>query len=201
MAHGDEHIMNSRPIVDPHQHLWTYNPRRYPWLVKQSLVDFVALNPDPTADYLPHDYLTDIKDFKVAESVHIEANPAPEDRVAESAWLQQLAGRLENSGFPHAIVASADLTADDFVESVAEPARYPNLRGIRQILNTVTEHLMRNDTWCKNYGRLSEWNLIFDLHIVASQMEDAARLATKFPNVRIALNHTKPAGYARSPEG
>ena len=49
---------------------------------------------------------------------------------------------------------------------------------------------MCDETWLASFERLGELGLVFDLHIVASQMEDAARLASDFPNVRIALNHT-----------
>lgn len=183
-------MTKGRQIADPHQHFWELGRIHYPWLMDEPLSDFVASNPDLTTNYLLSDYLADARDFDLVKSVHVEAVPDPKDRTAETAWLQELADKPESNGFPHGIVASADLTAGDFANTIAAHARYPNLRGIRQILNWVPEPIMRDETWRTNFQRLGELDLIFVMHIIASQMDDAARLAADYPKVRIALNHT-----------
>ena len=69
------------------------------------------------------------------KSVHLQAAMA--DPVQETAWLQCLAEDPAGRGFPHAIVAFADL-ADPGVEAVLERhCRYPNVRGIRFMVNHI----------------------------------------------------------------
>ena len=45
----------------------------------------------------------------LVKSVHVEAGAYPDDAVAETAWLQGIADGPESGGFPHGIVAHADL--------------------------------------------------------------------------------------------
>lgn len=183
-------MTRARQIVDPHQHFWKLGNIHYPWLMDEPPRDIVASNPDLTKDYLVSDLLDDARGLNLVKSVHVEGIPDPADAVAETAWLQELSDTPDNKGFPHAIVASADLRDSDFTDKTAEHAHYPNLRGVRQILNWVSDPLMRKDKWRTNFGRLGELGLIFDMQITPSQMDDAARLAADFPDVRIALNHT-----------
>ena len=183
-------MTNARQIVDAHQHFWQLGSIHYPWRMDEPLSDFVKSNPALNKDYLVSDLLEDARDFNLVKSVHVDGVPAPSDAVAETAWLQGLANSPENKGFPHAIIASADLRNSDVADTIAAHIRYPNVRGVRQILNWVPEPLMRDDSWRTNFERLGPLGLIFEMHIIASQMEDAARLAADFPDVRIALNHT-----------
>ena len=106
-----------RKIVDPHHHLWDLGGSiHYPWLMDQPLDDFVSSHPDLIKNYLLPEYRTDAREFDLVKSVHVEAIPS--DSVAETAWLQEQADTPGNDGFPHGIVASANLMADDFVDSV-----------------------------------------------------------------------------------
>ncbi len=179
-----------RRIADPHHHIWDLEAVYYPWLVDKPPSDFMAANPQLAKNYLVPDYLADSRDFGLARSVHVEALPDLADPVAETRWVQQQADDPANDGFPHGIVASADLMADNFAEVVAAHMCYPNLRGIRQVLSWETQPDMRDGIWRENFKRLGQLGLIFDLQIEPSQMEDAAKLARDFPEVRIALNHT-----------
>jgi predicted TIM-barrel fold metal-dependent hydrolase len=176
-------------IADPHQHFWKLGNIYYPWLMDEPPM---VSNPDLIRDYLHENYFSDIRDFHLVKSVHVEALPSAKDRVAETAWLQEQSELPQNRGFPHGIIAAADLRADDFAETLTEHTRFQNFRGIRQILNPwfEAEPLMRNQAWRANFKRLGELDLIFDLQVEPTQMGDAARLAADFPNVRIVLNHT-----------
>ena len=48
---------------------------------------------------------------------------------------------------------------------------------------------MQDETWCANYGLLERHNLSFDLQIFYQQVPDAIRLAQRYPNIPIILNH------------
>lgn len=180
-------------IVDPHHHLWDLGGTiHYPWLMDQPLMGFVSSHPKLTKNYLLPDYRTDTKEFDLVKSVHVEAIPS--DPVAETAWLQVQANTPGNDGFPHGIVASGDLMADDFAAVVEAHSRYPNFRGIRQILSWVREPYMRDDKWRENFKRLGDLGFSFDMQINPEQMQDAAKLASDYPHVQIVLNHTGMPG-------
>ena len=79
-------------------------------------------------NYLAEDYIAESRNANVTKAVHVQAAIGSPDPVAETEWLQAAADR---TGFPHGIVAHADLR-DPGVEGVLERhCRFPNMRGIR----------------------------------------------------------------------
>ncbi|MCB1488889.1 MAG: amidohydrolase family protein [Bauldia sp.] len=188
--------MAKRRIVDPHHHLWNleagYN---YPWLQDLPLGEGVLGPIGPIArSYLLEDLLADTADYALEKSVHIEAVPA--DPVRETQWIQALS---DSRGMPSASVGFAALNAPD-VEAVLEAhAARPCVRGIRHILNwhknpglTFTDRsdLMTDEAWLAGFGLLDKYGFSFDLQIYPSQFADAVRLAERFPETLIILNHT-----------
>jgi predicted TIM-barrel fold metal-dependent hydrolase len=183
-------------IIDAHHHLWDLERHHYPWLANPA--------PHPAGDLEPlrqsyrlADFLEDARHQDLVKSVHLQAAMA--DPVAETAWLQSLADEPAGRGFPHAIVAFADL-ADAHVEAVIEQhCRYPNLRGIRFMLNHIegeplycmTERgdWLRDAAWRRGYAQLEKYRLSFDLQVYCHQMAEAAELAGAFPNIQVMLNH------------
>jgi predicted TIM-barrel fold metal-dependent hydrolase len=134
--------------------------------------------------------------YDVVKSVHVQCGWSEPDPVGETQWLQSIA---DVHGFPHGIVAYADLAHSD-VESVLSRHRlFQNVRGIRQILNwhrdprktyLARPDLMRDPAWLRGFELLKRYGLSFDLQIYPSQMADAADLASRHPDQQIILNHT-----------
>jgi predicted TIM-barrel fold metal-dependent hydrolase len=186
-------------IIDPHHHLWDLERHDYPWLRPET--------PHPAGDLTPicqsyrlDDFLFDAAGLELVKSVHLQAEVDRRDTVAETAWLQAIADAPESRGFPHGIVAFADL-ADPRVEATLERhCQYANLRGIRYILNyeageplycaTDRGDWLHDPQWRAGYGLLGRYGLSFDLQIFWQQMADALDLARAFPNTQIILNHT-----------
>ena len=162
--------MKSLIVVDPHVHFWNTRCLRYPWLDQRGEV-FSGDNrllPDP---FEVPDLLRVAGDVEVQKSVHVEANPA--DPIAEARWLQSLAEEPAHGGHPHGIVAFADLLGGRRAGHARTTGEYPNLRGIRQILNThadrrfsyVETDYLRDPRWRSNVRRLTEHGCLFDLQI------------------------------------
>lgn len=183
-------MIEAQKIVDPHHHLWDLDAVHYPWLVDQSPGSFVSTNPDLSRNYLLSDYLADAVDFDLVKSVNVEAHPDSIDPVAETAWLQAIADDPDNGGFPHGIVAGANLLVKEFLDTLADHAKFPNLRGIRQVISWEEDLDINSTIWRANFGHLEEYGLSFDLQITPDQMKDAAKLALDFPDIQIVLNHT-----------
>jgi predicted TIM-barrel fold metal-dependent hydrolase len=186
-------------IVDAHHHLWDLEANRYPWLSPATRHPAGDLAPI-CKSYLLEDFLADARNQELAKSVHLQAEIEHADAVKETAWLQAIADDPKSGGFPHAIVAFAD-PADPGVEAVLEAhARYPNVRGIRHLLNyeagaplycaTTRGDWLTDRQWRQGYALLAKYGLSFDLQIYWQQMADAADLARSFPNIQLILNHT-----------
>ena len=188
--------MNDFPIVDPHHHLWDLERFSYPWLSAQPLPASVAGDVAPIAkSYLLDDYLADTANQNVVKSVHVDAGFDPTQPVEETRWLQSIA---DQHGFPHGVVARAELHRPDVETTLAAHCRFPNVRGIRHIVNWhpdaaktyVTKADFLTDTaWLRGFALLKRYNLSFDLQLYPSQMADAAALAAAHGDTIIILNH------------
>jgi predicted TIM-barrel fold metal-dependent hydrolase len=181
-------------IADSHHHLWDLSLNRYPWL--QGEPEDPA---DPSGvgmlqrDYLVKDLLTDTAGLPLVASVHVEAAHDPADPVRETRWLQSVAGR---DGFPTVIVAAATLEAPDAADVLAAHREHAAVRGIRQMLdrNPVSgaseeTALMDDPTWRRGFARLAPLGLSFDLQVLPTQLDVAARLAADFAGTVFVLNH------------
>jgi predicted TIM-barrel fold metal-dependent hydrolase len=195
------------PIVDAHHHAFDVTQIHYPWLVDAPIkAHFGPYERIHGKSYTIEDYRRDIANQNVVKSVHVEASAKPEFAVRETAWLQAQADRY---GYPHGIVAYANLS-DPVVGAVLdEHCAYPNMRGMRMMTKRPSDlagkvdasgSLMSDAQWRKGFAALGDRGLSFDLQAPAPLMSEAAALAHDFPNVQIMLTH---AGLPldRTPEG
>jgi predicted TIM-barrel fold metal-dependent hydrolase len=194
-------------FVDAHQHFQDIEKHYYPWLCDVDRPAQLEGDLSPIRrNYLPADYLLDMKSVRLVKSVHVQNGWDPRDPVGETRWLQSLA---DAHGFPHAIVAFADLAAPDAEATLQAHCAFPNMRGIRQILNwhqdpvfrvAARDDLMDDTDWRRGFGLLSHYGLSFDLQIFWSQMATAYRLAKAYPDTLVLLEHFGMP-IDRSPEG
>ena len=194
-------------IIDAHHHLWDLNALRYPWLLDPSSEQIFGGIDPIRCDYRLSDYRADGAAQALVKSVHVQAGAHRADTLAETHWLQALADDERNQGFPHAIVAYADLSAPDVEDVLAAHSAYANVHGIRQILNyhpnpklTYTEtDLLNNPQFEQGFAKLADFDLSFDLQCYFSQMAPAAELAARHPHIAVILNHAgMPAERDRS---
>jgi predicted TIM-barrel fold metal-dependent hydrolase len=188
--------MDDFPVVDRHHHLWDLQRFSYPWLSARPLPASVAGDVAPIAKpYLLDDYLADAARQNVVKSVHVDAGFDPSQPVAETRWLQSIANR---HGFPHGVVARAKLHRPDVETMLAAHCRFPNVRGIRHIVNwhpdpaktyVTKPDFLTDPAWLRGFARLKRYNLSFDLQLYPSQMADAAALAAAHGDTSMILNH------------
>ena len=184
-------------IIDAHHHLWDLRACRYPWLMARGVKRFFG---DPTPiqkNYLIGDFFRDIGGLPVAASIHIQVGVEESQSVAETRWLQSVADTDAGRGFPQGIVAFCNLAEPGAMDSIEQHGRFPNLRGIRQIVGrspkedavTGTGKLLENPVWIKNLARLAEYGLSFDLQLVPHQLRQAKNVLAKIPRLKVALCH------------
>lgn len=182
-------------FVDAHVHLWDLSHIAYSWLTPPFSDDGVMGSVEAIAKtYLLDDYLADAAGWNVTGIVHIDAGADPAAALDETRWLQAMA---DTRGMPNAIVGFAPLD-DPKVEAILEAqASFPNVRGIRHIANwhpdpgkTYTPaNLLDDPQWRAGYALLGKYGLSFDLQIYPGQMQAAAALAAKHPDVPVMINH------------
>ncbi|MEN5364742.1 amidohydrolase family protein [Brevundimonas intermedia] len=183
-------------IVDPHVHLWDLSRVRYGWLQDEPLPNNPAGDMSGIAhrNYLIEDYQADTAGWRVDKIVHVEAGQPIGWQLDETDWLQSMA---DGSGYPHGIVAGADLLDPDLETLLEAHAAQPNVRGIRQIicwhadpLKTYTHRdLLRDPAWVAGLAKLARHGLSFDLQLYPSQMATAAIVASRLPDVSMIVNH------------
>ena len=195
------------PIVDAHHHLWDLGNGRYPWLQNEYheqffLGDYHSL----CRDFLPEHFLALTERQRLVGTVHVEAERARDEQVAETRWLEQMHARF---GFPNAIVAHAWFDREDSAEILAAQAARPLVKGIRskpvtsaspEVSMAGARGTMQDPKWLEGFSRLAEHGLSWDLRVPPWHLVEAAEVAAIFPQIQIALNHT---GFAwdRSPQG
>ena len=144
-------------------------------------------------NFLAEDFIEVTRAANVTKAVHVQAAIGSKDPVKETEWLMDAA---ERTGFPHAIVAYADLR-DPGVESVLERhCEYSRMKGIRDF---SYGDFLEADDFHRGYALLEKYNLHASIAAQCQDMEKLAALANKFPNTVIVIDHAgNPA--ERTPE-
>jgi predicted TIM-barrel fold metal-dependent hydrolase len=181
-------------IVDAHHHLWDLEQGRYPWLqgppVRLTIGDYADLRRDYTIEHLK----ADVAGHGVVASVHVQADwDEHADPVEETAWLQRVA---DAHGFPHAIVAYADLAAPNVQGVLEGHCAHRNMRGIRMLRPgpalpglTGAAAMFDDPRWRAGFVVLAKLGLSFDMRVTTPEMAAALRLARDFQQVPIVVNH------------
>ncbi|RKT99251.1 amidohydrolase [Burkholderia sp. Nafp2/4-1b] len=199
-------------LVDAHHHLWQLGAgAHYPWLQDRydpahfMFGDYAALCRDFGVDNLRHA----AQGAPIVASVHVEAERARDEALAETRWLHEVAAV---HGLPSAIVAWVDLLADDADERLAEQAAWPRVRGVRFKPRTAAapdaviegvRGTLRDPRWPAALERLAARGLSWDLRVPFWHLGDAAGMLAEAPGVDVVLEHAglpwdrSEAGLAR----
>lgn len=184
--------------VDAHHHIWDLSLPRYPWLQEGEPRQRVYGDSAPLRqDYLPSDYKADCAGFRIEKSVYVQCGWDPNDPVGETRYIQEISD-ADPEGFPHAIVAHADLDAADAGDILARHCEFSLMRGVRMLLShhdvPIYQWAPRGDYmtdagWLKGYERLAAHGLSFDAQLYPHQMPELAAVAERFPEVPLVIDH------------
>jgi predicted TIM-barrel fold metal-dependent hydrolase len=178
------------PFTDTHVHFFdAREPQlRYDWLrpggdpeEAELLGDYAAMRSER---YWADDFLAETRFQGVERTIHVQAALGIEDPLEETRWLEAFRARL---GIPHAIVAYADLAAPNARAMVAEHlAISPAVRGIRDLRYDA---YLTDPAWEAGFAALAEHRLVCCADPPLEQVEDAAALAARHPDVPFCADH------------
>ena len=180
-------------MIDAHHHVW--RQADLPWLTGPMQPRIFGAYEPIRRDYPMAEYLRDIAGTGITQSVYVQANWPSATYADEAAWVQSVA---DETGWPHAIVAYADVGGPDVRQQLDALARIPLVRGIRMQLHWHTNELYRfagrADLACdpqlqRNVRQLGDYGFSFDLQVFADQMRGAADLVSACPDVTFVLQH------------
>ena len=135
-------------------------------------------------NFIAEDYIALTRNANVTKAVHVQAAIGTKDPVKETEWLQEAADR---TGFPHGIVAHADLRDPAVDEVLGRHCEYPNMRGIRDF--SYGDYLVEPD-FHRGFALLEKYNLRASVSVQWQDMANLRALAGKFSNIRIVIDHT-----------
>jgi predicted TIM-barrel fold metal-dependent hydrolase len=165
-------------IVDAHQHLWDLDLFRYSWL---------SSVPSLNRSFRMRDYLAVADGLEVVKSVHLEADVDEPYMLAETRHLLALAEQEDNP--LEGIVACGRPESKGFQAYLDQIADQTRLRGIRRVLHTQPDELSQTPTFIANVAALSQYNLSFDICVLARQLPIAINLVSRCPDVSFILDH------------
>jgi predicted TIM-barrel fold metal-dependent hydrolase len=180
-------------IVDSHFHVW--RQADLPWLSGPMQPRIFGPYEAIRRDYPIAEYRADLAGTGVEKAVYVQANWPVDRAAAEAAWIESLG---QETGWPHATIAYADMTVADARPALDRLARLPRVRGIRQQFHWHANPLYRfaaHADLCadpavrRNVAHLADYAFSFDLQVFAGQMEGAAALASACPRVTFVLEH------------
>ena len=180
-------------IVDAHHHIW----RRadLPWLMGPMQPRIFGPYEPIRRDYSIAEYRADAEPSGVVQSAYVQTNWAKGDFEREVQWVGEVHAE---TGWPHAIVAYADLGVEDARPQLDALAKHPLVRGVRMQLHWHENPMFRfaaradlcdDPALQRNVARLAAYGWAFDLQVFAPQMAGAARLAAAAPGVTFVLQH------------
>lgn len=179
--------MADMAFVDTHVHFWdlAHPDLEYSWLAPDAIhpilgnIDAIKF---PLFDGAA--YAREVHGAHVTKAVHVQAAIGSRDPVDETRWLQQQA---EATGYPHAIVADANLTSANLADVLDQHAEAsPLLRGIRDF--GEGDYLVDRD-FARGFALLGERGLVYDLDCFWENMHKARDLAQGHPETVLILDH------------
>lgn len=180
-------------IVDAHFHIW--RRQDLPWLNGPMVPRIFGPYEPIRRDYSIDEFLADQQGSGVEKAVYVQTNWAPERFEDEVAWVDAIA---RQTGWPHAIVAYADMAAADVRPQLDRLKAYPLVRGVRMQLHWHEDPRYRfapsatqvaDPRVSTNIAHLAEYGFSFDLQLFPRQMQDGARLAEAHPQTTFILTH------------
>ena len=169
-------------IIDTHQHLWDLSKFNLPWHKGEDTKPLQR-------SFVMSDYLEATKGLNVVKTVYMEVDVAPEQQVAEAAYVTDLCERKDNP--MRAAVVSGRPGTPGFEPYIRKLADNKYIKGIRQVLHGDTNPAgyCLQPKFVESIQLLGELGKSFDLCVRPGEVLDAVKLVEQCPKTRFILDH------------
>ena len=178
----DKPMPDQLPIIDTHQHLWDLTKFTLPW---HKEADTKPLQ----RSFVMADYLEATKGLNVVKTIYMEVDVAPEQQVAEAAYVTDLCQRGDNP--MRAAVISGRPGTPGFDAYIRKFADDKYIRGIRQVLHgdSTPQGYCLQPKFVESIQTLGDLGKSFDLCVRPGEVIDAVKLVDQCPKTRFVLDH------------
>jgi L-fuconolactonase len=165
--------------LDSHQHFWSYDQAKYPWIPKGSALE---------RDWLPDDLAPLLSRVGLDGCIAVQARQTLE----ESRWLVTLA---DHAPTIKGVVGWVDLRSECVEDQLAELSPHAKFRGVRHVVqDEPDDRFMLGGEFQRGIAKLQQFGLTYDILIFPKQLPAALELVRKFPGQPFVLDHiAKPS--------
>lgn len=162
-------------IIDSHQHFWTYDPRRHAWIEDHMSV--------LRRDFLPADLQAVFEKFDVEGCIAVQADQSDK----ENEFLLECATAHK---FVKAVVGWVPLNAKSALTKALDKwSQNPWFKGVRHIVQSEEAGFMLQPSFLSGIEKLCTYDLTYDILIYPHQLEEAAALVQRFPEMSFVIDH------------
>ncbi|WP_426342583.1 amidohydrolase family protein [Pseudoduganella sp. S-14] len=165
--------------IDAHQHFWQLATRDGAW-------------PPPELapihrDFNPGDLSPLLQENGIEATVLVQSMPNEAD-------TRYMLGLAERHDFVQAVVGWADLKAPDAAQHIAALAAHPKLRGLRPMLQDLSDDWIDDPALAPAVEAMLRHNLSFDALVLPRHLPALYAFARRHPALPIVIDHlAKPA--------
>jgi L-fuconolactonase len=160
--------------IDAHHHLWRYSAAEYAWIDGS----MAALQ----RDFLVPELERELAAAGVGACVAVQARQT----VEETEWLLGLA---ERSAVIGGVVGWADIASAGFAAELESLCARPLLKALRHVVQAEPDGFLDGAEFNRGIAAMRDMGLVYDLLIVARQLEEAVRFVDMHPQQVFVLDH------------
>lgn len=164
-------------IVDAHHHFWDRSMPGYDhgWLED-------AGHEKICRNFLPADLQPLIEQAGVDRTVFVQTQHS----VEETHWVLSLAEQHE---WLAGVVGWVDLASSDCEAQIEELKDHPNFVGVRHLVQNEPNDFIIRDDVLNGLAILERHDVAYDLLFFVPQLQHAATVARRFPDLRLVIDH------------
>jgi predicted TIM-barrel fold metal-dependent hydrolase len=171
-------------IIDPHVHFFDLQAGDYLWLRVENPPHWH--DKQRICQNFSEQHLTLKAPLTLKAFVHIEAGFDNRQPWREIDWLTR------HCRLPFKAIGCVDLEAPDFEQSLKQLQQYPEVVGVRHILDQQAARLLCQQQVRDNLALLSKQQLIFESQLMLADTQAVnllAELARQYPALSLVINH------------
>jgi len=161
-------------MLDAHHHLWTYDPKQYPWITPDSVL---------ARDYLIPDLLANTDTAGVSGTVVVQARQT----IEESDWLLELADECDRIQGVVGWVPLADGNVEEHLERLGNHRKFKAVRHVVQ--DEPDDRFILGTAFNEGIRKLRDYGLAYDILIFQKHLPPTIEFVDRHPDQPFIIDH------------